>query len=260
MLLKEKESHQSPAASLDAPPLSDAARPETIAIIGAMDVEIEKLLPDIQNRQEVTLRGHIYHTGTLCGQNVVVTRSGVGKVNAAVTTTELIKEFHVDSLIFTGIAGGVSPQVSPSDVVISTALVQHDVDLTTFGLQPGLLNGFSDRHFYADQRLINIAVLAAHEVVGEDNVHLGIIATGDQFMADRQGVRNVYEEYQAMAVEMEGAAVAQVAFLYNKPLVVIRTISDKADGTAHLDYHQMKASTAHNSSGITLKMLAMMKD
>jgi len=228
---------------------------DTIAVIGAMDVEIEKLLPEIKNRKSVVLRGHTYHTGTMRGQDVVVTRSGVGKVNAAVTTTELINEFDVDALIFTGIAGATAPELEPNDVVISTSLVQHDVDLTAFGMKPGHMDGFKDRFFHADKALIDIANSAAIEVVGKERVSLGIIATGDQFMADKNDVKEVYTEYQAKAVEMEGAAVAQVAYLYQKPLVVIRTISDKADGSAHMDYEQMKSVTAHNSSGITLKML-----
>lgn len=228
---------------------------DPIAIIGAMDVEIEKLLPEIKNRKDVVLRNHTYHTGTLRGQDVVVTRSGVGKVNAAVTTTELINEFEVDALIFTGIAGATAPELDPNDVVISTSLVQHDVDLTAFGMKPGHMNGFKDRFFHADKELVDIANAAAIEVVGKERVSLGVIATGDQFMADKNDVKEVYTEYAAKAVEMEGAAVAQVAYLYNKPLVVIRTISDKADGSAHLDYEEMKSVTAHNSSGITLKML-----
>ena len=231
---------------------------ETIAVIGAMDVEIEKLLPEITNRKETKLRGHTYYTGIMRGKNVVVTRSGVGKVNAAVTTSELIREFDVDSLIFTGIAGAVDPELEPSDVVISTALVQHDVDLTAFGNKPGQMDGFDDRNFYADKALIDTATTAARGVVGKDKVNLGVIVTGDQFVADKQAVQKMYKEFKAMAVEMEGAAVAQVAFMYGKPLVVIRTISDKADGSATLDYEEMKTLTANNSAGITLKMLELM--
>lgn len=228
----------------------------TIAIIGAMDVEIEKLIPEINHRKETTLRGHTYYTGTMRGHNVVVTRSGIGKVNAAVTTSELINKFDVDSLIFTGIAGAVHPTLEPSDVVISTSLVQHDVDLTAFGMDEGHMSGFESRLFHADAALIDQATA----VVGKDRVHTGIIATGDQFVADKNEVKDIHDEFKAMAVEMEGAAVAQVAFLYNKPLVVIRTISDKADGSAHADYNQMKAITAHNSAGITLLMLESMQE
>ena len=169
-----------------------------------MDVEIEKLIPEIKERKEVTLRGHTYYTGTMRGQNVVVTRSGIGKVNAAVTTTELINEFNVDALIFTGIAGATAPELEPNDVVISTALVQHDIDLTVFGQKPGQMHRFDDRFFYADKGLIDIATAAATEVVGKDRVSQGVIATGDQFMANKDDVKEVYTEYNARAVEMEG--------------------------------------------------------
>ena len=231
---------------------------DTVAIMGAMDVEIEKLLPEIKNRKETQLRGHTYYTGTLCEQNVVVTRSGIGKVNAALTTSELINHFSADSIIFTGIAGAAHPELEPKDVVISTALVQHDVDLTTFGYEAGHMQGFDDRLFEADQQLIQLATTAAEGFVGQENVNQGVIATGDQFIADKADVKNIHHEFQAMAVEMEGAAMAQVAFLYDKPMVVIRTISDKADGSAHMDYNTMKAITAYNSTGITLRILEAM--
>lgn len=228
---------------------------ERIAIMGAMDVEIEKLLPSIKNRQTVELRDHTFYTGTLQGRSVVVTKSGIGKVNAAVTTTELIREFGIDSIIFTGIAGATAPELEPNDVVISTKLVQYDIDLTAFGNEPGHMDGFDDRYFPADNALVVLATTAAHQFAGKQRVSQGIIATGDTFMANKTDVKAVRDEFEAAAVEMEGAAVAQVAALYEVPFVVIRTISDKADGSAHMDYEEMKEAASHNSSGIVLKML-----
>ncbi len=242
-------------APLSAPSTPAFLLDSTLAIIGAMDVEIEKLLPEIEQRKDVIRRGHTYHTGHLCGQRIVITRSGIGKVNAAVTTTELINNFAVDALIFTGIAGATAPELEPNDVVISTALVQHDIDLTMFGHPLGHITGFDDRLFPANETLITLATAAAQEVVGHTRVSQGIIATGDRFIADPTDVQTLHQEFEAKAVEMEGAAVAQVAHLYNKPLVVIRTISDKADGSARMDYAAIKSATAHNSSRITLKML-----
>lgn len=235
------------------------AADQTIAIVGAMDVEIEKLIPQIEQRQTTTLRGHTYYTGTLKGHKIVLTRSGIGKVNAAVTTTELINEFDVNSVIFTGIAGAVHPDLEPADVVIGTSLVQHDVDLTAFGMDEGHMSGFDSRLFPADPTLVANATTAATAVAGKERVHQGIIATGDQFVANKDDVKDIYQEFNAMALEMEGAAVAQVASLYQTPFVVIRTISDKADGSAHSDYEKMKAVTAHHSANITLKMLESMQ-
>lgn len=226
-----------------------------IAIIGAMDVEIESLLPELNDQHAQVIGGHTFFSGTMRGQQVIVTRSGIGKVNAAVTTTVLINHFRVDKIIFTGVAGAVHPDLSPSNVVVSTGLVQHDVDLTAFGYEKGHMSGFDSRLYAVDAELVAQATEAAIEVVGADKVSQGIIATGDQFMASAEGVKALRAEYDAMAVEMEGAAVAQVAQLYNTPMVVIRTISDKADGSANVDFNETMTVTAHNSANITLKML-----
>ncbi len=144
-----------------------ASATQTIAIVGAMDAEITNLLPHIKNKQTITIGQHRYYQGNIGSHSVIVTRSGVGKVNAAVTTTTLIREFKVDKLIFTGIAGAAAPQLSPTDVVISTALVQHDVDLTVFGQKPGHMDGFDDRYFYANSELTTQAFTAAQQVIGQ---------------------------------------------------------------------------------------------
>ena len=234
-----------------------ATASQTIAVVGAMDVEIASLIPAIENLQETQLRNHTFYIGTIHGQDVVVTKSGVGKVSAAVVTTELIREFGADQLIFTGIAGAADPELEPEDVVISTALVQHDVDVT-FNYEPGQVHGFDDRNFYADESLVQIAYSAAQATANDKQVYQGIIATGDQFIADQQTVAGIHQQFDAMAVEMEGAAVAQVAAMFDRPLVVIRTISDKADGSAHLSYDDMERVAAENSSAITLNMLKQM--
>ncbi len=231
-----------------------AANP--IAIMGAMDAEIEKLLPEIQHRKTHTVSANTYYTGEIAGKPVVVTRSGVGKVNAAITTYVLINHFDADRIIFTGIAGAASPELNVADVVVSSALVQHDVDLTVFGAPKGQLSGYDDRFFYADETLQEFALDAAKASIGEKRVHLGVIATGDQFIADKGAVKMLREEFDAMAVEMEGAAVAQVTDMFDIPLVVIRTISDKADGSAHMVYAEAKQVTADNSVAITLNMMS----
>ncbi|MCL1139792.1 5'-methylthioadenosine/adenosylhomocysteine nucleosidase [Shewanella pneumatophori] len=237
---------------------ADIAISQPIAILGAMDAEIEKLLPEISQRQTHSIAKNTYYTGFIANKPVVVARSGVGKVNAAITTYVLINQFNVNSIIFTGIAGAASPELNVADVVISTALVQHDVDLTAFGAPKGQLDGYDDRLFYADKKLQKLALDAAKEAVGEKRVHSGIIATGDQFIADKGVVSMLLKEFNAIAVEMEGAAVAQVTDMFAIPLVVIRTISDKADGSAHLTYEDAKQTTADNSVAITLNMLSKM--
>lgn len=230
----------------------------TIGIVGAMDVEVEALLPKIENQQVTKVGSHTFYTGTIEGKEVVVTQSGVGKVNAAVATTLLIQSFGVDQLIFTGIAGASEPKLEPLDVVVSTSLVQHDVDLTMFGKPKGELSGYEDRHFYADKNLQKYAFDASVAVLGKERVYQGIIASGDQFIANKEIVTGIYKEFNAMAVEMEGAALGQVADAFHVPYVVIRTISDKADGSAEMVYSELKKATADNSANITLNMLKRM--
>ncbi|WP_434355180.1 5'-methylthioadenosine/adenosylhomocysteine nucleosidase [Parasalinivibrio latis] len=237
---------------------SSHAIAQTIAIMGAMDAEIEKLLPEIQDTRQYVKANNTYYTGSISGKDVVVVRSGVGKVNAAVTTQTLICDFDTSAIIFTGIAGAASPALNVADVVIASALVQHDVDLTAFGAQKGLLDGYQDRLFNVDSELKTLAIAAATKVVGDQRTHSGIIATGDQFIADKKQVAELRKEFEAVAVEMEGAAVAQVADMYGVPLIVIRTVSDKADGSAHMVYNEAKQVTADNSVAITLEMLKKM--
>ncbi|MGF1726437.1 5'-methylthioadenosine/adenosylhomocysteine nucleosidase [Photobacterium nomapromontoriensis] len=229
-----------------------------IGIVGAMDVEVEALLPIIEHQKVKTIGSHQFYIGELQGRPVVVTKSGVGKVNAAMTTTLLIENFGVESLIFTGIAGASDPKLEPLDVVISTRLVQHDVDLTAFDRPKGLLPDYKDRYFYADSALQKYAFDAAVETLGNDAVYQGIIASGDQFIASKAVVTEIYQEFDAMAVEMEGAALGQVADAFKVPYVVIRTISDKADGSAEMTYSDLKKATADNSARITLNMLKRM--
>ncbi|EGU42391.1 putative 5'-methylthioadenosine/S-adenosylhomocy steine nuclosidase [Vibrio ichthyoenteri ATCC 700023] len=230
----------------------------TIGIVGAMDVEVEALLPKIENQQVKQIGSHTFYTGEIEGKEVIVTKSGVGKVNAAMTTTLLIQSFGVEQLIFTGIAGASEPKLDPLDVVISTSLVQHDVDLTMFGKPKGELPDYEDRLFYADKNLQKHAFDAAVDVLGKESVYQGIIASGDQFIANKEVVTGIYKEFNAMAVEMEGAALGQVADAFNVPYVVIRTISDKADGSAEVVYSDLKKATADNSAKITLNMLKRM--
>ncbi|WP_162064218.1 5'-methylthioadenosine/adenosylhomocysteine nucleosidase [Vibrio taketomensis] len=243
------------AALLSVFSFQSMAAPERIAIVGAMDVEIEGVLPKITNLDKQTIGNHLFYVGELNNKPVVVTKSGVGKVNAAMTTTLLATEFNVGSIIFTGIAGASAPELEPMDVVISTALVQHDVDLTVFGSPMGLIDGYDSREFIPSEQLVERALSSAKKVLGEERVTTGVIASGDQFIANKEKVAYLYQEFNAKAVEMEGAALAQVADKFAIPYVVIRTMSDKADGSAVLSYEEMKKATADNSVAIILDMV-----
>lgn len=226
-----------------------------IGILGAMDIEVDGLKDRLENPKKVEIAGITYYQGRLAGQDVVIAKSGVGKVNSAVTATLMIEKFSVDSIIFTGVAGAIDKDLDIADVVVSTALVQHDYDTSFFDGKLGMVEGSDDGLFYADKELIGKAYKASIEVLGKAHVKKGIIATGDQFIADSQKVQDIGEIFGAKAVEMEGASVAQVATMFDIPFVVLRSMSDKADGSAHVNYNDFKVIAANNSIDIVLKIL-----
>jgi len=230
-----------------------------IAIIGAMDIEIASLKKALGDSEKTTVAGIIFYTGVLQGKNVVIFMSGEGKVNAAMAITIAIERFNVKRIVFTGVAGSVKNEINIADIVISTDLVHHDYDtIEVSGGSHGLNTSTISGSIKADEALINIAKNAAIEVMGHDKVHLGTIATGDQFITDKNKVAWINETFNAYAVEMEGAAVAQVAKLYGIPFVVLRAMSDKADGSAQINFHDFKVIAAENSVSIVLNMLKNM--
>ena len=228
---------------------------EPIAVIGAMDSEIQYLLDSMNNVKQEQYAHIIFYTGTLNGKQIVLFKSGVGKVNATMSTTIAIEKYKVTGIIFTGVAGALSPQLNIGDIVISDYLVQHDYDVSALGEPKGDVPGSTNRKFYADPTLIRIAQRSAQKVSGRNNVYIGTIATGDQFIADKNKVNEIRKEFNASAVEMEGAAVAHVANLYTIPIVVIRSISDKADGSAHSNFTDFAITSASNAAKIVYDMM-----
>ena len=226
-----------------------------IGIIGAMEVEVEKLKARMEN-VEITRRVSMeFYAGTLEGKNVVVVRSGIGKVNAAVCTQILIDEFEAEAVINTGIAGSLNADINIGDLVISTDLVHHDMNAVAFGYPVGQIPQMEAFSFRSDETLRKLAVQACRDVNPDIEVYEGRIASGDQFVAD-QGVKDfIVKEFGAYAVEMEGAAIAQAAYLNNVPFLVIRAISDKADGSAEMDYPTFEAMAAEHSFKLTLRIL-----
>lgn len=229
-----------------------------IGIIGALDAEIENLLNLMSDKKERKIGKINFYEGKIYEKNVVIFKCGVGKVNASIGASAAILKFKVDKIIFTGIAGAVESSLNPLDVVVSSDLVQHDFDLTGFGYPLGLIDGEKEISFKANSTLIEIAKKSAIKVLGESHVQIGTIATGDQFIANKEKVQKLGEIFSAKATEMEGAAVAQVAQNYNIPFVVLRAISDKADGSAHMDYNEFKPIAASHSADIVIDMLEQM--
>ena len=233
---------------------------EYIGIISAMDNEIDLLLKEAENDRIDTVAGTEYHVCSLRGQPVVITRSGIGKIRAASGVTTMLNKYPISKVIFTGIAGGVADEPQVLDEVIATRLVEHDYGiLSNDGFKwrsgdPGFGNE-AGVYYDCDPQLIQLAYDASVKAVGKDHVFKGTIATGDQFIANNEYVQKLRSDYDAYACEMEGAAAAVVCIKYETPFVVIRALSDKADGNAHESYENFGDIAADNSSRIVLEML-----
>ena len=231
-----------------------------IGIISAMDIEVAALLSRAEIERVDTIGGVKYHVGTLGGKKVVITRSGLGKVYAASGAAVMLTSYPVSSVLFTGLGGGVGKQTRVLDVVVATELVQHDYGFRhndRFEWAPDL-NGIDTGtlgYSFCDPRMVESAYRAAAEVIGAEHVFRGLVATGDQFVMSEDQVDWLSEYFGAMACEMEGASVAAVCDRYGVPFVVIRCMSDRADGLAHESIDNMGERAAAQSARIVMKML-----
>lgn len=228
-----------------------------IAIIGAMDCEIDNFKNMIENLEEIEIANITYYKGKLCGKDIVLLKSGIGKVNAAIATTIAIEKFNVEKIIFTGVAGSGNPDYDISDIVISKNLIEHDFDTSALDGDEltVLVKGYNDNYYPADNSLIEIAKTAAQKVITDNKVYVDTIATGDQFVGDNNKVKQIHNKFKAGAIEMEGASVAHAALMFKVPFVVIRSLSDKADSDAVADFPKFVAKAAENSKKIVIEML-----
>jgi adenosylhomocysteine nucleosidase len=217
-----------------------------IALIGAMNEEIELLVAHMTDISETVKAGITFREGTYFGKDVVVCRTGVGKVNAAVTTQILIDQFGVEAVIFTGVAGALDPELQIGDLVISTECVQHDMDVTALGFPRGVIPYAENSVYAADRKLVELAV-ASGEKLFAGKVKQGRVLSGDQFIASREVVASLYQELNGVCVEMEGSSVAQVCAMNGIPYVVLRSMSDKADGSAHVNFAEFTVIASENS-------------
>ncbi len=233
---------------------------EHIGIISAMDNEINVLLKEADIEKVDLIGGMEYHVGKLRGKNVIITRAGIGKVRASSGVTAMLIKYNISKVLFTGIAGGVADEPQVLDEIVATRLVEHDYGIISndgflwVSGDPGISREAGE-YYYCDEELVELAYKAAVETVGKEHVFKGTIATGDQFIASEEYVKRLKEEYNAYACEMEGASVGAICIKYGKPFVVIRALSDKADGKAHSSYKNFGDIAGANSSNIILKML-----
>ena len=223
-----------------------------IAIMGAMPEEIEPIISKLENLKETKYAANTYYEGTYNGKELVVAYSKIGKVFATLTATSLIEKFDCDTLLFSGVAGAISPNLNIGDLIIADGLVQHDLDITAFGHPYGYVPE-GEVCILTDLALRNIA----KEVAKAKGLKLveGIIATGDQFVADPERKEWISKTFKADALEMEGAAVAVVCDSLEVPFFILRAISDSADMDASFNFDEFLESSAKTSADFILSMV-----
>ena len=229
---------------------------KTIGIIGAMDEEVSRLKEKMQVKRIENKAGMEFFEGDLSGKDVVIVRSGIGKVNAGICTQILVDDFQVEAVINTGVAGSLRNEINIGDIVLSSDALQHDMDATGFGYEPGIIPRMDNSIFAADKELLMVAEKVNREVNSEIETFVGRVVSGDQFISDKEKKDYLVKQFSGYCTEMEGAAIAQTCYVNRIPFLVIRAISDKADNSATMDYGEFEAKAIEH----TVKLLAGMME
>lgn len=226
-----------------------------IAVIGAMEEEVELLRKEIVSGKVTVVADCEFIEGEIGQHTVILVKSGIGKVNAAIATTLLLNNYKPDVVLNTGSAGGLQTSLEVGTVVISDEVRHHDVDVTAFGYEHGQVPG-QPAAYVADEKLVTIA-RAAVEEIGEHAHATGLIASGDVFMSDPARVEKVRELFPTMiAAEMEASAVAQVCHQFGTPFVVIRALSDIAGKESSISFDEFLPIAARHSTDIVLQAIS----
>ena len=229
-----------------------------IGIIGALDIELERLIGAMREPAHREISGVPFTCGKLLGTDVVIARAGVGKVNAAVCAQTMALIYEPELIINSGVSGALSPDLRVGDVVIGTDVVQHDVDTTALGDEPGFVSTV-DRLSFPLDNFASTAIAAAAEELGIRAVR-GRIASGDQFVASTERKEEIVRLFSAVTCEMEAGAIAHVCFLNRIPCAVIRCISDGGNEEAPLSYEEFLPLAAKNSAELTLMYLKSLEN
>ena len=232
-----------------------------LGIIGAMDVEVATLKEKMENKSHRTIAGADYCEGVLEGLPVVIVQCGVGKVNAALCVQALCDCFSVTHVVNTGVAGSLNAELDIGDFVISQNAVYHDFDCHVLNdnYPVGQVPGLPVWAFPADAMLMDLAFTAANNVC-PGHARAGTVASGDQFVCQKEHKRQIIANTKAMCTEMEGAAIAHGAWRNGVPFVILRAISDKADDSAEMDYPTFEAIAAKRCAEVTRLMAKSMAD
>ena len=226
-----------------------------IGIIGAMDEELATIKAAAEITRTEKLADMEFCLGMLGGRQIVVVKSGIGKVNAGICAQLLITHFGVCRIINTGVGGAIDSRINIGDIVISTDAVQHDFDVTPIGFAKGEIPYTGICAFPADEEMRKNARKAVQHAVQGSKIYEGRICSGDQFIASREKKQAILDNFGGFCCEMEGAAIAQVCWLNHVPFVIIRAISDRADHSEEINYASFAAITARRSAAIVCAMI-----
>lgn len=227
-----------------------------VGIIGAMELEVETLKSKMKVASTTVKAGMEFYEGTLNGVDAVIVRSGIGKVNAGICTQILSDLFGVTHIINTGVAGSLDAAIDIGDIVVSTDVLQHDVDATNFGYPLGEIPQLGTLSFPADKRMAELARSVCEKVNTEIKVFSGRIVSGDQFICDKEIKNRIASNFHGLCTEMEGAAIGQAAYLNDVPFVILRAISDKADDSADMDYPTFERKAAEHCAKLVEEFIA----
>ncbi|HFL3931106.1 TPA: 5'-methylthioadenosine/adenosylhomocysteine nucleosidase [Streptococcus agalactiae] len=224
-----------------------------IGIIAAMEEELKLLVENLEDKSQETVLSNVYYSGRYGEHELVLVQSGVGKVMSAMSVAILVESFKVDAIINTGSAGAVATGLNVGDVVVADTLVYHDVDLTAFGYDYGQMS-MQPLYFHSDKTFVSTfeAVLSKEEMTSK----IGLIATGDSFIAGQEKNDVIKGHFpQVLAVEMEGAAIAQAAQATGKPFVVVRAMSDTAAHDANITFDEFIIEAGKRSAQVLMAFL-----
>ncbi len=227
-----------------------------IALICAMEEELAEILENVPLKlsSEVSIAKNCYTRYSYNHHEIIAVICGIGKVNAAITTQALIDNFELDAVINVGVAGSLTLELGFGDVVIAEDLVQHDFDITAFGVPLGQIARMDTFSFAADRELIQLLATIS---LPDNKLVTGRIVSGDQFIDDKVKAQQLYREFNALACEMEGAAVAHVCYVNNVPFAVIRSLSDMAgqDGEAIHTFNDLKYMASQRAALVVRNLL-----
>jgi len=227
-----------------------------IGIIAAMPQELKILVEALQNEEKHLRLGKVYYTGSIGRHEVVLVESGIGKVMSAMSVAILADHFQVDALINTGSAGAVSEGIAIGDVVIADKLAYHDVDVTAFGYAYGQM---AQQPLYFESDKTFVAKIQESLSQLDQSWHLGLIATGDSFVAGNDKIEAIKSHFpEVLAVEMEGAAIAQAAHALDLPVLVIRAMSDNANHEANISFDEFIIEAGRRSAQVLLAFLKVL--